>query len=95
MNLLRMIRNPHAVQKLAPKRDKVWGKLAAPIYASDNDAIIRAMSLTAHLEQQITSDCDMSPEMVKAWHNSRLTPDQARDVIRNFEGTTWNLKPNN
>lgn len=93
MAVLNLINNPHAVRKLAKR--KVWGKLAAPIYASDNDAIIRAMSLTAHLEQQINSDCDMSPEMVKAWHNSRLTPDQARDVIRNFEGTTWNLKPNN
>lgn len=88
MAVFNLISNPHALRKLAreePRRDKVWGKLAAPIYASDNDAIIRAMSLTAHLEQQITSDSDMTPDMVKAWHNSRLTPDQARDVIRHFE----------
>lgn len=52
MNPLRMIRNPHAVQKLAPKRDKVWGKLAAPIYASDNDAKAAAVSFLRSLSMR-------------------------------------------
>lgn len=69
---LHLIYNPHAVRKLAKR--KVWGQLAPPIYASDNDAIIRAMSLTVNIEPQTEQ------------HTS-LMPDQARDIIRYFEGT--------
>lgn len=68
--MLRLVRNPHAVRKLSPKR---WGQLAAPIYGADNAIIARAMSLTVNVEPQT------------AQHAS-LTPDQARDIIRHFEG---------
>lgn len=70
MNPLRMIRNPHAVQKLAPKRDEVWGKLAPPIDGLDNFHISRALSLLACFQLR----------------DGALTPDQARFVIRHFEG---------
>lgn len=62
MKGLRLIRNVHAVRTIV--RLKRWPKLAAPIYAEDNQVIARALSILANVEQ----------------HDGALTPDQARDV---------------
>lgn len=70
MSALRLIRNARLVSKLAPKR---WpANLPAPIYAADNDALMRAVSLLRGFETR-----DHDPV-----HAYDLTADQARDLVR-------------
>lgn len=72
---LRALKNPHAVVRLASA--KVWPKrLAAPIFAADNDALMRAVSLIHHLPTR-------DGQRIGA---SDMTPEQARDVVRHYEG---------
>ena len=62
MNALRLIRNNRIVLKLAPKR---WGKLAAPIYASDTDNKARACSVLRCFvmrDGEPVHACDLSGE---------------------------------
>lgn len=62
---LRLIRNTRMVQKLAPKRDKVWGQLAPPIYASDNDNKAIAVSFLRSLSMRDGEPvhcCDLTNE---------------------------------
>lgn len=67
------VANPHAVMRLASA--KVWPKrLAAPIFAADNDALSRAVSLIHNIHTR-------DGRSVSA---SDMTPAQARDVVRHF-----------
>lgn len=50
MAVFNLIANPHALRKLAKR--KVWGKLAAPIYASDNDNKAIAVSFLRSLSMR-------------------------------------------
>lgn len=71
MNLARRsIKNARLVLALAPKR---WpNNLPAPVFAADNDALMRAVSLLRGVPMR-----DGEPV-----HAADLTADQARDVVR-------------
>lgn len=74
MTPLRLIKNSRVVLKLAPKR---WpSNLPAPVYAADNDALMRAVSLMRGWATQ-----DREPV-----HVADLTADQARDIVRCLRG---------
>lgn len=60
------IRNPHIVRALSHPK---WGRLAEPIFATDNVNIARAQSL-------------LTGEMLCGQVCPPLTPEQARDVLR-------------
>lgn len=77
MGVLSFVRNKRAVLKIAKRRDEKWpSNLPAPIYAADNEALMRAVSILANLP---TKD----GERVSV---GDIRPCHARDVIEWHRG---------
>lgn len=72
MGVLSFVRNKRAVLKIANRRGEKWpSNLPAPIYAADNEALMRAVSLVRGWDTK-----DGEPVFA-----SDLTPGQARDIV--------------